>query len=181
MFCSKCGNNIGENVRFCESCGAPVNGGQTKNNQASFAGTPENQTGGFIANLIELHKGLIKNYVNFNGRVSRKEFWNIGLTVIGVMLALTVISLVFLGISVASESLILTFLSCIPMLAVSAYGIAVLVPLTALEVRRLHDIGKSGWFLLLGFVPYVGSIIIFVFTLLDSQPGENQYGPNPNM
>ncbi|MDR2934962.1 MAG: DUF805 domain-containing protein, partial [Candidatus Adiutrix sp.] len=48
-----------------------------------------------------------------------------------------------------------------------------------LGIRRLHDIGKSGWWLLLLLIPLVGAIIILVFLCLDSQPGENQYGPNP--
>mgnify|MGYP003426324475 CR=1 FL=1 len=45
--------------------------------------------------------------------------------------------------------------------------------------RRLHDISKSGWWLLISFIPFVGGIIIFVFTVMDSTPGANEYGENP--
>ena len=64
-------------------------------------------------------------------------------------------------------------------LLIFAYAIAILVPSLAMSVRRLHDTGRSGWFLLLNLIPYIGGIIIFVFSVLDSQPGANQYGPNP--
>ncbi len=59
------------------------------------------------------------------------------------------------------------------------YALAVLIPGIAVSVRRLHDIGKSGWWILISLVPIVGVIILLVFTVLDSTPGENQYGPNP--
>lgn len=45
--------------------------------------------------------------------------------------------------------------------------------------RRLHDISKSGWWLLISLIPFVGGIIIFVFTVMDSTPGTNKYGENP--
>jgi uncharacterized membrane protein YhaH (DUF805 family) len=58
------------------------------------------------------------------------------------------------------------------------YALAVLIPTIAISIRRLHDIGKSGWFYLLVFVPIISLVLIYFF-VLDSQPGENQYGPNP--
>jgi uncharacterized membrane protein YhaH (DUF805 family) len=64
----------------------------------------------------------------------------------------------------------------------SLYGLAVMIPGIAVSLRRLHDIGKSGWWFLLGVIPIVNFIGIFVllyFYIQDSQPGENEYGPNP--
>jgi uncharacterized membrane protein YhaH (DUF805 family) len=61
----------------------------------------------------------------------------------------------------------------------SIYSLAVLIPAFAVTVRRLHDIGKSGWWLLLLFIPLAGAVVIFIFMLLDSQPGTNKYGPRP--
>ncbi|GKV70074.1 DUF805 domain-containing protein [Sporosarcina sp. NCCP-2716] len=46
-------------------------------------------------------------------------------------------------------------------------------------IRRLHDTGRTGWWILLSFIPLVGSIVLFIFTVLDSTPGANKYGPNP--
>jgi uncharacterized membrane protein YhaH (DUF805 family) len=59
--------------------------------------------------------------------------------------------------------------------------VAVLIPGIAVSVRRLHDTGKSGWWLLIGLVPLLGGIVLLVFMVLDSQPGQNQYGPHPRV
>ena len=59
------------------------------------------------------------------------------------------------------------------------YWLAIIVPSNPVGVRRLHDIGKSGWWLLIGLIPLVGAIVLLVFAVFDSQPGDNQYGPNP--
>ena len=59
------------------------------------------------------------------------------------------------------------------------YSLAVLLPGLAVAVRRLHDIGKSGWWLLIALVPFVGAIILIVFFVKEGDPGSNEYGPNP--
>jgi len=59
------------------------------------------------------------------------------------------------------------------------YSLAVLIPSIAVSVRRLHDINRRGWWLLIGLIPIIGAIILLIFAAKDSQPGENQYGPNP--
>jgi uncharacterized membrane protein YhaH (DUF805 family) len=61
------------------------------------------------------------------------------------------------------------------------YALAVLVPSFAVGWRRLHDTGRSGWWMLIGLIPLVGAIILIVFFLQDSAPGDNQYGPNPKL
>lgn len=53
-----------------------------------------------------------------------------------------------------------------------------LLPSIAVAVRRLHDTGRSGWWFLISFIPIFGSIVFLVFAVLDSEPGENRYGPN---
>jgi uncharacterized membrane protein YhaH (DUF805 family) len=59
------------------------------------------------------------------------------------------------------------------------YGLAVLIPSLAVGVRRLHDTGRSGWWLLIGIIPVIGTIILIVFLATEGQPDDNQYGPNP--
>lgn len=59
------------------------------------------------------------------------------------------------------------------------YMLAVLLPSIAVGVRRLHDSGHSGLWLLIAFVPVVGGLVLLVFFVLDSEPGTNAYGPNP--
>ena len=66
-----------------------------------------------------------------------------------------------------------------PFLALIGIFVALsFIPIVALRVRRLHDIGKSGWWIFLGFVPYIGEIILFIFSVMGSD-GENEYGPDP--
>jgi uncharacterized membrane protein YhaH (DUF805 family) len=57
--------------------------------------------------------------------------------------------------------------------------LGIIIPSIALVVRRLHDVGRSGWWYFIGLVPAIGSIILFVWMVTDSQPGANAWGPNP--
>ena len=64
-------------------------------------------------------------------------------------------------------------------IAAYLYSIAVFLPGMAVSVRRLHDIGKSGWLLLVGLIPIIGFLYLLVLYCHDSQPGTNQWGENP--
>ena len=59
------------------------------------------------------------------------------------------------------------------------YSLAIILPSLAIEIRRLHDIGKSGWWIFIALIPLVGSIWLLVLLATEGQPGENQYGPDP--
>jgi uncharacterized membrane protein YhaH (DUF805 family) len=109
-----------------------------------------------------------KNYANFKGRARRKAYW---MFVLFNLIALVVLSFIegAIGLSGQNGYGILTGL----------YTLAIILPLIALAVRRLHDTGRSGWWILIGLVPLVGPIVLIVFYVTDSQPGSNQYGPNP--
>jgi len=110
-----------------------------------------------------------KKYAQFSGRSRRNEYWMFTLfnLLIYVLLYGAAIALMESGIGKA-------------LLAICAiYGLAILIPSLAVGVRRLHDTGRSGWWLLICFVPIVGGLILLVFFVLDSEPGTNQYGPNP--
>lgn len=61
----------------------------------------------------------------------------------------------------------------------SLFSLAIIIPSIAVGVRRMHDIGKSGWFLLLGLIPLIGWIILIYFYAKEGDAGPNQYGPNP--
>ena len=109
-----------------------------------------------------------KNYVNFQGRARRKAYW---MFVLFNLIALVVLSFIesAIGLSGQNGYGILTGL----------YTLAIILPLIALAVRRLHDTGRSGWWILIGLVPLIGPIVLIVFYVTDSQPGTNEYGPNP--
>ncbi|MCH0570982.1 DUF805 domain-containing protein [Streptomyces sp. MUM 136J] len=107
----------------------------------------------------------LKKYAVFSGRARRKEYWSFALFV-------WVIYSVLMGIGNGAE------VTAFQVLAI-VFFVAILIPYLAVGVRRLHDTGRSGWWILFGLVPLVGSITLFVFAVLDSKPGPNEYGPNP--
>ncbi|MET9377426.1 DUF805 domain-containing protein [Streptomyces sp. NPDC002992] len=69
-------------------------------------------------------------------------------------------------------------LSTLPLFT-AIYALGVLVPSLAVIVRRLHDTGRSGWWYFISFVPIVGGVILFVFTVLEGEAHDNAYGPSP--
>jgi len=103
-------------------------------------------------------KTCLNKYADFNGRAARPEFWWFFLfQVVIYVVASMVHGLVYL----------LAFL-------------ALLLPSVAVGARRMHDIGKSGWFLLLGLIPFVGLVILY-FAAQPGQAGANQYGAAPEL
>ena len=107
--------------------------------------------------------GCWKKYATFNGRARRKEYWMFILFNMLVAFGVNVVDAV-LGMEGLLGGL---------------YSLAVLIPGWAVFTRRMHDIGKSGWWWLIGLVPVVGAIVLLVFMCKDGQPGDNAYGPNP--
>jgi uncharacterized membrane protein YhaH (DUF805 family) len=109
---------------------------------------------------------------DFSGRSRRKEYWYFQL--------FNAIVMIFLGLFAVTFS-DQNKPAMIPFGLMFAYGLVLFVPSLAITVRRLHDIGKSGWWYLIAFVPLIGGLVLFVFTLLDSDPARNEYGPNPKV
>jgi uncharacterized membrane protein YhaH (DUF805 family) len=114
---------------------------------------------------VQWYLAVLKNYTDFSGRARRTEYWMFGL----VNFAIT---LVFYVLAFVAHSGFFILL-------VALYGLAVLLPSLAVLVRRLHDIGMSGWWILIGLVPIVGSIVLLVFTVLPGNRGPNRYGDDP--
>ena len=112
---------------------------------------------------------VLKKYAVFTGRAQRAEFWYFVLFNLLISVAL---ALVDVAIGTYSEEAGVGLLYGI-------YALAVLLPGIAVAVRRLHDTGRSGWWYLIGLIPLIGAIVLIVFWVQDSQPGENQHGPNP--
>lgn len=113
----------------------------------------------------------MKKYADFSGRARRKEYWLFALfNVIFAIVALLLDNL----FGTASEDLGYG-------LIYGLFSLAILIPSLAVTVRRLHDVGKSGWWLFISLIPIIGGIWLFILTITDSQPGDNQYGPNPKM
>lgn len=111
---------------------------------------------------MEHFLSVVKQYANFQGRARRQEYWMfilfyfifyIGAVIIDSIIGLGLVALI--------------------------YSLALLVPSLSVGARRLHDTGRSGWWQLLMLIPLIGAIILIVFLVLDSTPGDNKYGPNP--
>lgn len=113
------------------------------------------------------------HYTDFSGRATRREYWMFTgeYILVTFVLALLVLALMFL---VPSEE----FANIIAPLLFGIFGVAIFLPSLAILVRRLHDIGRSGWWALLNLVPYVGGLVLLVFCCLPSEKGTNKYGPN---
>ena len=160
MTCRKCGELLPENAKFCTACGAPVVAGETVVNPVhqraedcvheGHVGNP-NPVG-----FLEAVKLAFQHYADFEGRARRSEYW--WFTLFNI-----IVSTIFSAV--------------VPDFA-WIWSLVVLVPGIAVVVRRLHDVGKRGWFYLWILVPLAGYIIMLIQLLKDSAP-DNEWGPNP--
>jgi uncharacterized membrane protein YhaH (DUF805 family) len=114
---------------------------------------------------------VLKKYAVFGGRARRKEYW-----------MFVLFNVIFLIVAALLDNLLgITFQGNFYGYIYLVYALAVAIPALAVAVRRLHDIGKSGWWYFIILVPLAGGIWFLVLMATDSQPVENQYGPNPKM
>ena len=165
MTCIKCGELLSDGARFCTNCGARVEPEESTTEYTvvnpahvhyedcvheGYVVHPEPVT------FKEAIKLFFTRYADFHGRSRRSEYW---WAYLFTLIASTAIAIIYIDIS-------------------WLWSLITLVPNLSLAVRRMHDIGKSGWWLLIGFVPLVGGIILLIYSCRDSGP-DNQWGPNP--
>ena len=115
---------------------------------------------------------VLRQYADFKGRARRKEYWMFSL--FAGLFGLVFYVFLIAGILLNSSSLMAVGVGLY-----AIYGLGIMLPALAVSVRRLHDVGKSGWMLLVSIIPFVGSIWLLVLVCTDSQYGDNQWGPNP--
>lgn len=115
-----------------------------------------------------LYVDVYKKGLDFRGRSTRKEYWCFYLI---NMLIYIILNIVDIMLGVYSFEAGIGLLSLI-------FILVVLIPSLAVTFRRLHDIGRSGWWFLINLIPLIGPIIFLIFMLLDSQEDENKYGLN---
>ena len=111
----------------------------------------------------------LKKYADFNSRARRKEYWMFILFNMIIAIFVIVIDNV-LGLSYKASGFG-------PLYGI--YMLVMLIPSISVAVRRLHDIGKSGWWMLISFIPIIGGIWLFILTVTEGNSGVNEYGPNP--
>ena len=109
-------------------------------------------------NVLGYYFGCFTRYARFRGRACRKEYWGFFLFNFLAVLVLSAVSEGVFG---------------------GLYALAAFLPATAVLVRRLHDINRSGWWWLLAFIPYVGWAVLLIFLCLRGTPGDNDYGLDP--
>ncbi|EJL49150.1 MULTISPECIES: DUF805 domain-containing protein [unclassified Rhizobium] len=103
---------------------------------------------------------VFSKYAVFSGRAGRPEFWWFALFNVIASLILAFLDKVLFGYEILG----------------ALYGLAVLLPGLGVAVRRLHDIGRSGWWILVGVIPLVGWIVLLVWYVSRGTPGFNEYG-----
>ena len=124
----------------------------------------------------EAVKSFWSNYATFRGRSRRSEYWWIQLFLVITNLAVAAIDLVLMNGDI--DRFVANGGGGIVGLV---WILVTIVPALAVLVRRLHDTGKSGWWALIGFVPLIGGIVLLVFTVLDSDAGDNKFGVSPKL
>ena len=155
--CRSCEADIPFGSKFCPKCGTPsIHGVATFTPPTPASDAHADGVPGESDNFQWFIYCLKQKYADFNGRARRKEYW-------------------WYALFQYIAFLVIGFIPIIGLLA----ALALIVPSLAVAVRRLHDIGKSGWNMLLLLIPFVGAILLLIFLTRDSAPGTNQYGPNP--
>ena len=148
MFCKNCGKQLPDGTAYCTQCGAPQN--QAKQGYV-YTGEPKASVG-----IVEATKLYFTRYAEFSGRSRRSEYWWATLSI---------------GLIGSVVSVILGDLSWI-------WTLVTLIPGLAICIRRLHDIGKSGWWYLVFCIPLIGQILLLIWFCKDSTE-DNEWGPNP--
>lgn len=113
-----------------------------------------------------VRSAIQEHYCDFNGRASRSDYWWFALFtfILGAVFNI-------LGIFIGDVAQIISLI----------VSLALLLPSLGLGVRRLHDINRSGWMLLIGLIPLIGAIILIIWFCKESQMTENEYGPVPHL
>ncbi len=195
-FCSQCGNKV--KTPYCPSCGArtgvtdgaaldpqlePARDARNASVQTQGPGTdrfrtglePDRSTAQSRRSWWDYYFEAFKKYAVFSGRATRSEYWFFFLFNVLVGFGIGVVGGFVGGFSGLNEQAVETATD-IPL---ALFMIVTLVPSIAVSARRLHDIGLSGLWLLLYFVPFLGGIAMLCIFCADSQPGPNRFGPNP--
>ena len=119
--------------------------------------------------MMNWYLEVLRKYAVFTGRSRRKEYWYYFLI---NFLIITVLLLIDNMLGTLDQEAGTGLIS-------GLYTLAVLIPGLAVAVRRLHDTGRTGWWVLIVLIPIIGPIVLIFFLIQDSVPGDNQHGPNP--
>lgn len=119
---------------------------------------------------MELMFQPLKKYADFQGRARRSEYWLFVLLQIIIYIIAAVLGAIAGGGNADSGAMDML---------VGVVSLGLLLPSLAVSVRRLHDIDRTGWWVLIGLIPLIGGLVLFIFSLLDGTAGGNRFGPDP--
>jgi len=118
---------------------------------------------------MNIYFTVLKKFAEFSGRSRMSEFWNF-----------TLINFILIGLSMILDYTFGTFISPMPFgIIFIIYNFLVFLPSLAVFVRRMHDVGKSGWYVLFSFIPIFGTVWLLSLCITEGNPKSNVYGPNP--
>ena len=164
MYCTSCGSQNDDTARFCKDCGKAVVESTLRRGRLPSSSAGSRKTFGYYVQGLE-------QYADFEGRARRAEFWWFNLVLYGINIVI-----VILGAVLGEFWAVLETVSTV---VLWIHGLALLLPQLAVTARRLHDTGKSGWWMLLMLIPILGWIPLLVFLLTPSDAGQNRYGREP--
>ena len=121
--------------------------------------------------FMDAVKSCFEKYATIQGRARRAEYWWFYLFIIIAYIVVSVVAGVL--------SAIIPILGAVAFGALALGAIAILIPSICVTVRRLHDQDRSGWWILIAFVPAIGGIVLLVFMILRGTEGDNRFGPDP--
>ncbi|MBC8869648.1 MAG: DUF805 domain-containing protein [Planctomycetes bacterium] len=175
--CKKCRTKVDDAFDVCWQCGTSVDGIEDESFSAEADATPDRDPEPSTSEAARVRRvpsagsfsyiEVWKKFAVFEGRASRIEFWMFFLFNVVIALGLSLVD-VIAGTTTESGRGVLS----------GVFSLAVWLPNIAVTVRRLHDTGRSGWWLLIGVVPCVGAIVLFLFLVQASEWGYDQYGSN---
>ena len=122
----------------------------------------------------------MRKYFNFRDRAPRKEYWMFTLIYLIMSIGAIVLDGFLFGFEIQpapEDGIGGGFSTTGPFGAI--IGLVHFIPSLAVTVRRLHDIGRSGWWILILFIPLIGIFILLYWMIKGSEPGANKWGPNP--
>jgi uncharacterized membrane protein YhaH (DUF805 family) len=141
---------------------------------AFISADTENNYAFTIGVMVEYYLTVWRKYAVFSGRASRSEYWFFALFnfVISVVLEIPY----FFAHALGNDAL-----ATVVAAPLFLYSLAILIPSFAVNIRRLHDINKSGWWILIALIPFVGAIVLLVFDCMPGTEGSNEFGPDPKV
>lgn len=162
-------DDVAREIFVVRETASDIAAGPVRFGRFALAGAPSGGAG--LSHHVR--RALSVDYANFRTRARRKEYW-------GFVLFWFVAALLVVLAGLALDALLDRLDEPVAVFALPAlFLLATLIPGLAVTVRRMHDIGLSGWFSLVFLLPYVGSLILLVMTLMPSQKHENRWGPAP--